>query len=307
MTYPRAHLIDPDGGIYHVCSRCVRRAWLCGTDKETGFNFDHRRQWLEDRILTLSDIFAVELFGYAVMSNHYHLVLQIDAGVVQSWSDEVVVDKWLLLCPKQFVGGVSLTQQTVHRNSLLQNKERLLVFRERLSSLSWFMRMINEPLARTANQEDRCKGRCWEGRFKSQRLLDEDALLACMVYVDLNPVRAGMVEDVIDAEHTSVARRLKANPSEKQLMTAIQSTTVLPFDYRIHDYIALARTTASAQRANRFSGRLRVVDAPDTRLSWLEAIMPVPGRWQRAIGTVQNMKDYAKGIGQCWVKTYSRC
>jgi hypothetical protein len=181
MTYPRAHLIDPDGGVYHVCSRCVRRAWLCGTDKETGLNFDHRRQWLEDRIVTLSDIFAVERFGYAVMSNHYHLVLQIDAAVVQSWSDEVIVDKWLLLCPKQTVCDPSMMQQTVQRSLLLQNPARLLVFRERLTSLSWFMRMINEPLARTANQEDRCKGRFWEGRFKSQRLLDEDAILACMV------------------------------------------------------------------------------------------------------------------------------
>ena len=88
---------------------------MCGSDKETGLNFDHRCQWLADRIVTLSDIFAVELFGYAVMSNHYHLVIQIDAAVVQRWSDEVMVDKWLLLCPKQTVGEASITHQTVHR------------------------------------------------------------------------------------------------------------------------------------------------------------------------------------------------
>ncbi len=71
MTYPRSHLVDPDGGVYHVCSRCVRRAFLCGTDPTTGFNFNHRRQWIEERILWLADIFSVEIFGYTVMSNHY--------------------------------------------------------------------------------------------------------------------------------------------------------------------------------------------------------------------------------------------
>jgi hypothetical protein len=116
-----------------------------------------------------------------------------------------------------------------------------------------------------------------------------------------------MVEDVVDAEHTSVARRLKDNPPEEQLMTAMKSTTMLPFDYSLREYVAPARSTASSQRANRFSGKPRVADPSDRRLAWLETIMPVPGRWQRASGTAQNMKDYAKAIGQCWVKTYSNC
>jgi hypothetical protein len=94
MGYPRSHLVDPDGGIYHVCSRCVRRAFLCGHDSATGFDFVHRRQWLEDRILALAQLFAVKLYGYAVMSNHYHVVLEVEPKAVSRWSDDEIADRW---------------------------------------------------------------------------------------------------------------------------------------------------------------------------------------------------------------------
>ncbi|MBV1878091.1 MAG: hypothetical protein KUG79_10660 [Pseudomonadales bacterium] len=68
MTYPRSHLIDPDGGYYHINSRCVRRAFLCGDDELTNRNFDHRRAWIEKRIISLSEIFAIDVLGYAIMT-----------------------------------------------------------------------------------------------------------------------------------------------------------------------------------------------------------------------------------------------
>jgi len=72
----------------------------------------------------------------------------------------------------------------------------------RLFDISWLMRNLNETIARAANKEDNCKGRYWEGRYYSQALLDEQALLSCMMYVDLNPVRAQMSNDLFTSDFT---------------------------------------------------------------------------------------------------------
>ena len=154
MTYPRSHLVDPTGGVYHVCSRCVRRAFLCGTDRETGRDFNHRRVWIEERTHQLSRLFAVDLLGYAVMSNHYHIALQLLPDDAMKWSDEEVVDRWLSLFPRNGPDAELRAEQ--ERQALLLNKERISVLRERLGSLSWFMRCLNEPIARLANREDQC-------------------------------------------------------------------------------------------------------------------------------------------------------
>jgi REP element-mobilizing transposase RayT len=95
MTYPRSHLVsEAEPGFYHVVSRCVRRAFLCGKDRVTGRCFEHRRQWIEDRILELADSFAVSVYSYSVMSNHFHVVLHVDPTVPASWSDNEVARRW---------------------------------------------------------------------------------------------------------------------------------------------------------------------------------------------------------------------
>ncbi len=302
MTYPRAHLVDPAGGVYHVCSRCVRRAWLCGRDKQTGYNFDHRRRWLETRILRLANVFAIDLFGYAVMSNHYHVVLRLEPDRAQTWSDEEIVDRWMSLCVQKAPRGPGNARDP-RKAAILEDPARLRVLRERLGSLSWFMRYINEPLARLANKEDNCKGRFWEGRFKSQRLLDESAVLAAMVYVDLNPVRAGLSKDLRDLQYTSLKHR-QLDPEVDALLSALNEPRVpLPFSYSLEEYTKLVEWTCAAQQSERPTPISH--DPPHGAELWLHHYLPKPGHWQRANGSFQALRDYARDIGQRWIKTRS--
>jgi len=197
-----------DTSYYHCISRCVRRAYLCGDDPVSGRNFDHRKQWLVTRIKQLSAKFSVDVCAYAVMSNHYHLVLHVDQSAAQSWTAEEVISRWTGLFPR----NAALVETLItNRSSRAAEKQLLLrveLWRQRLTDISWFMRCINETVARNANREDECSGRFWEGRFKSQALLDEKALVTCMAYVDLNPVRAGVTRTLETSDFTSVQERL---------------------------------------------------------------------------------------------------
>jgi REP element-mobilizing transposase RayT len=211
MTRPRSSLISlSDTPWYHVVNRCVRRAFLCGHDAATGCSFDHRRGWIETRIRELASVFTIDVAAYAVMSNHYHAVLRVDAARADALSDDEVLRRWTQL----FSGPVLVQRYLGGAPELLGQAERDKVgefaqlYRLRLADVSWFMRVLNESIARQANAEDDCTGRFWEGRFKSQALLDEQALLAAMAYVDLNPIRAGMAESLHGSAHTSIAARL---------------------------------------------------------------------------------------------------
>ena len=99
MTRARGMIIDLDSTPYYHCiCRCVRRAFLCGEDKFSGKNFEHRRQWVIDRLGFLTDIFAIEVASYAIMSNHYHLVLRVNKDKATDWSETEVIARWKRLC-----------------------------------------------------------------------------------------------------------------------------------------------------------------------------------------------------------------
>ena len=214
MARPRSELIDREnGGFYHLYDRCVRQAWLCGEDPNTGENFDHRREWIEHRMLFLTEIFPIDVYAYAVMSNHYHIVVNYCPDRAREWSDDEVARRWARVFG---IRSGDPRVRAVHEASLLADPVRLSEVRQRLGDLSWYMRCLNEHIARRANAEEDRTGRFWNDRFESRPLADAQAVHACMVYNDLNPLRAGMVDSLDAPQRTSLRRRLEeleARPS----------------------------------------------------------------------------------------------
>jgi len=210
MTRPRKVLISlADTPYYHITSRCVRRAYLCGVDRYSGQNYEHRRQWVVDRIRLLSSLFAIDVCAYAVMSNHYHLVLKLCPEQLNGLSDDQIMDRWCALFKgpllvQRYRSGEALSVPEAETVRDIVN-----VWRAKLSSISWFMRCLNQPIARQANIEDKCTGKFWESRFTSQALKTEEALLSCMAYVDLNPVRAGIATRPETSDYTSIQERIQ--------------------------------------------------------------------------------------------------
>jgi hypothetical protein len=255
MTRPRSSLISTsDTRWYHCVSRCVRRAFLCGADQASGQSFEHRRTWVTDRLVELNGLFAIDVAAYAVMSNHYHLVLHIAPERATSWSDDDVLLRWsrLFVGPQLVRRYLAQTGPSLDRAELDRVHQYAAVFRQRLQDLSWYLRVLNQSISRKANAEDNCSGRFWEGRFKSQALLDAPALISAMIYVDLNPVRAGMVATLEESLHTSIHARLQSVLSSKvdNLLMPFDATGRTPWaiPFGLEDYITLADWTGRQQR-----------------------------------------------------------
>ena len=174
-------------------------------------------------------MFALNVCAYAVMSNHYHVVLHINVAQAQGWTETEVILRWHSLYKGNLLSHKYLAGEVLYDEQLEALAECVATWRERLTSLGWFMRTLNEGIARKANFEGGCTGRFWEGRFKSQELLDEKALAVCMAYVDLNPVRAKMVDIPKSSEFTSAKRRVDLVKEDTNPGTPNQPRPLFPF------------------------------------------------------------------------------
>lgn len=196
--------------IVHCVQRCVRRAFLAGSDPLTGKDFSHRREWIRLRMERLASVFGIDILTYAILSNHLHIVLRNRPDVVAHWSDRDVAHRWLRLFPGKRIEEFLGEPTSNDIDALANDTEKIRSIRERLSDPSWFMRSLCEPIARVANKEDECTGSFWEGRFKAQAITDEAGLLACSMYVDLNPIRAAMANSLDESVNTSAYDRIHA-------------------------------------------------------------------------------------------------
>lgn len=307
MPKPRKRQVSlSDTPYYHCVSRCVRRAFLCGTDVATGFDFSHRRGWIVERMKRLSCVFAIDLCAYAIMSNHYHVVIRVDREAAMNWSDREVVERWLQLFAGPRLVQRWLAEGKLDKGELLAVSEWIGIWRQRLHDLSWFMRCLNESIARAANREDRCTGRFWEGRFKSQALLDERALLACMAYVDLNPIRAAMARTPEQSDFTSIKERVEdpATPALFPFNGHADNRQNIP--YRFKDYLELVDWVGRAIRSDK-RGHVpadtppilqRLGMAPD---KLVEYVGNKPDTFPVAIGPVDRLRVFAHSLEQKFV------
>ncbi len=309
MPKPRSQQISLlDTQYYHICSRTVRKAFLCGVDKDTGTSYEHRRCWIEKRIFQLSSVFAIDICAHAVMHNHLHIVLHVDFEQVKNWTTTDVLERWHRLFKGTHLTQQYQKQQTLSKFELAMVESTAQIYKQRLMDISWFMRSLNEPIARQANKEDNCTGHFWEGRFQSQALLDEGAILSCMAYVDLNPVRAGIAKIPEKSYFTSIQLRIKAamkgeQPKELLAFTGNedkQKATGIRFS--LQDYLTLVDETGRVIREGKRGeiddntvnvlSRLNISDE-----NWLKLTTDFETLFTGAAGTAEHLSEFSEHVG----------
>ncbi|HIG42246.1 MAG: transposase [bacterium] len=299
MTTPRSQLVDNEIALhYHLMSRCVRRSWLCGFDKPSRRKYDHRKSWLEQRLFHLAKCFAIEIDAFAILSNHFHLVVYYDPLACHQWDDAEVARRWTeAFPPKLSQHQDDAAQQEIRRENIMNDPLLLEKARLTLGSLSAFMKHLKQPIAWRANREDKCTGHFFESRFYSGALLSERAVLATMAYVDLNPVRAKICDTIDGYQHTSIYKRLQhLEKSPEQLqklleplvsgLTGSSSTQLMS----LSDYISHLRMLSLPPAAN----------LTDDQAAWFRQVASIRKR-QRAYGRLEELESWVERHG--WKRT----
>jgi len=306
---------------YHLTYRCVRRSFLCG--EIDGCNFEHRREWIVQRLKLLTEMFAIDVASYAIMMNHYHVLVRVNAVKSAAWSVAEIFERWGMLFQVPDIIKQYLVGHLLELADIQAAETMIEIYRERLTSISWFMRCLNEHIARCANIEDNCSGRFWEGRFKSQAILDETALINTMVYIDLNPIRAKIAETPESSEFTSIAERI----AQRNLATEVRAAfhgKLMPFmdgkglvdaphiPMHLSDYIELVDWSGRQIRPDKRGAISEKTPAILARLgidqgNWLQNCQKLEKDFRQVIGPVAAIKHFCQAVGQKWLQGINSC
>ena len=248
-------------------------------------------------------------------------------------TDEEIALRWWNLFPKRRnLFGQAEKPTPEELDLILVHKAGIDELRLRLSSISWLMRCLKEPIARKANEEDGCRGRFWEGRFKSIALLDQAAILACAIYVDLNPIRAGLAATPETSTFTSARERIAARQELKALISgglkqrerqeavqqmARQDRWLCPLkseptrrgflNIELDDYLKLldwtGRQVVIGKRGSVPSNLAPILTRLEVnQKNWLQASTAFGSSFHRAAGTPSSMERASREIGQRWLQ-----
>ena len=235
------------------------------------------------------------------------MVIKVDADKAKQWSDKEVLIQWHKGFKGKLLTRKYLKEEDLNSFELQTVNECITEYRKRLIDISWFMRSLSEPIARMANKEDKCTGRFWEGRFKSQALLDEAAVLACMAYVDLNPIRAQMAATPETSDYTSIQRRINS------AIKGEQPPELLPFVgnerlnmpnglmFSVKDYIVLVEDTGRIIREDKRGAISSSSQDILNRLNipadnWLKITTEFGTLFKGAVGALPALTEYCEHL-----------
>lgn len=334
MTESRKKLIHIDSTpYYHISNQCVRGAYLMTKiDKhsKTGKLDLHRAQWFLDRLIQLSAIFCIDICAYAILPNRYHLVLKVNIDTAEHLTFFQVMARWKQVFNLPPIANKYANQEVLSLAEQATLDELMIQWRERLTDLSWFMRCLNETISRKINQEENCKGAFWQGRFKSQALLDEPAILACIMYVDLAPIREQLTPSLENVYLTSLNLRMSSfEQAQKEakiydiegdyLAIAQQPDVLLPFDHmtragkQVHipfhlpDYIELIQWTHKGIidnkiPSNKYTSPKLLLQLAIKKRDWIDTCCQFNQHYSHVAGSWQKMCQFSRQFDGKWCK-----
>jgi hypothetical protein len=207
----RRRLIDESRvGTYHCSSRCVRRSSF--RDRTSGgLELDHRQEWIVRRLRAIAEFFAIDVTDFAVIDNEFHVVLRNRPDVAAQLTDEQVIRRWFRMSRQCLELQPEIGKKQL--KDWLAKRKKLAEFRRRLSSISWLMIMLKEPIARAANAEDGVRGHFFGERFSSVELEDSEQQLATSLQINSLPLRAGLAKDLATSRFTAAYARRNGDGS----------------------------------------------------------------------------------------------
>lgn len=309
MTVPRFEQINEDEvGVYLLTNRCVRRAYLLGNDYKNGDLLDYRRDWVVKWLESLASVMMIDILAFAVMDNHAHEVVRNRPDLVQQLSDEEAAERLARLYPG-FRCSEKLPEIADPKiKQRFLDSPNLGKLKRRLSSISVFMAKWQEAISHRANRYEGCTGRFWEGRFHCTKLLDSLAVFAASVYVDLNPIRAGMVRKPEDAKHTSFAERVSflQKSAAHPWLAPISNCDGRGFlDISDQEYLDLAEQMARKKRRGKRSRVSDDIPPFVTRLGlaptrWCDAVFEYVSKFKLRAGSPALLIEDASRRGKQW-------
>ncbi len=205
----RRRLIDESRvGTYHCSSRCVRRSSF--RDRTVGgLDLDHRQEWVAKRLRAIAELFAIDVTDFAVIDNEFHAVLRNRPDLAAQLSDEQVIRRWFRMSRR----GLNLLEEMGPKKLKywLSQRKKVAEFRRRLSSISWLMIMLKEPIARAANAEDKVRGHFFGERFSSVELKDGEQRLVTSLQINSLPVRVGLAKNLASSRFTAAHERRRGD------------------------------------------------------------------------------------------------